>query len=375
LALKKKALQTEKSPGYTPGSVGFLMPPEWFPHQGTWLAWPTNKDTWPTRLEGVQERYLELMVLLAACEQVNLLVDSDKILHQVSERARCLDMRQENIRFHIVPTMDAWIRDYGPNFLVRERNNSIELAINDWVFNAWGDKYPELVSDDQIPEEISGLLDVPRFEPGAVLEGGAIDVNGSGLGLATRQCLLNRNRNRHLKEDQIEEYLGDFLGVRRVIWLDQGLAGDDTDGHVDNLARFTGPNSIVATEPGDSTNPDYSLLKENLKVLDSFSEKEQISLITLPRPDPIFTRHGRAPASYTNFYIANSTVLVPTFHQSSDEQALMTLGELFPKRRVVGIDCTDIIQGLGGIHCLTLQQPLSGEGASPHFSQSGYCGG
>ncbi len=344
-----------------PKSLGFRMPAEWFPHQGTWLAWPSNEETWTTGLECVQDRFVEIIESLADGEKVYLLVDSEGELRNAETRLDRIGVLRPSVGLHIIPTADAWIRDYGPNFLIRSTGRNIELGCNDWIFNAWGDKYPDLTADSRIPEAISNSLKVPRFEPGIVLEGGSIDVNGDGLCMTTRQCLLNPNRNPHLTTEQIEWYLTRFLGIHRVIWLNRGIVGDDTDGHIDDIARFTDPSTVVVALEEDPKSLNFLPLQENYQLLVEIAEKEQLfRVVTLPAPEPIFSTEGPLPASYANFYIGNKVVLVPTFNQDSDQRALDILGPLFPGRHVIGIDCTDIIQGMGTIHCLTQQQPYSG---------------
>lgn len=337
------------------------MPAEWSFHHGTWLAWPSNAETWSTGLECVQDRFVEMIGLLAGGEKVFLLVDSAEELHYAESRLEQTGVLPSSVEIHVIPTADAWIRDYGPNFLIRSSGQNIGLSFNDWVFNAWGDKYPELTVDNGIPEALSNLLEVPRFEPGIVLEGGSIDVNGNGLCMTTRQCLLNPNRNPQLNAEQIESYLTEYLGIQRVIWLDRGLTGDDTDGHIDDVARFVAPTTVVTALEEDPQHPDFSPLQENYQILAEIAEKEQLfRVIALPTPGITASPEGPLPASYANFYIGNNVVLVPTFNQDSDQLALDTLRPLFPDRRVLGIDCSEIIQGMGAIHCLTQQQPYSG---------------
>lgn len=345
----------------TPKALNFLMPAEWFPHQGTWLAWPSNEATWPIGLECVQDRFVEMIEFLTDGEKVFLLVDSEEELRYAGAKLERMGFLRRSVEIHIIPTADAWIRDYGPNFLIRATGQNIELGFNDWVFNAWGDKYPELTVDNGIPAAISNSLKAPRFEPGIVLEGGSIDVNGDGLCMTTRQCLLNPNRNPQLSTNQIESCLSRFLGIHRVIWLNRGIVGDDTDGHIDDVARFVDPTTVVIALEEDPKHPNFPPLQENYQLLVEIAEKEQLfKVVTLPAPEPIVSTEGPLPASYANFYIGNKVVLVPTFNQASDQRALDILGPLFPGRHVIGIDCTDIIRGMGAIHCLTQQQPYSG---------------
>jgi agmatine deiminase len=234
------------------------MPPEWHRHSATWLSWPKDPITWPDRVQHVEEIFLKIMKALAPHETVNLLVDNEAA--EESVRARCKFAGCENIQFYRLPTVDSWIRDYGPNFLINER----DLAYNDWVFNAWGNKYEELKRDGSIPALLEGILNVTRFEPGIVMEGGSIEVNGAGCVLATEQCLLNPNRNPHLEQTTIEQYLKDYLGVSKVLWLKEGIVGDDTDGHIDDIARFVSPRQIVCAAEEDPRDANFEVLQENL---------------------------------------------------------------------------------------------------------------
>src|SRR6266567_3025042 len=246
----------------TPAELGFSMPAEWRRHSATWLAWPKDPETWPDRVPQVQEIFLKMIAALAPNEVVNLLVDDETTEDAVHKR--CTFAGRENIRFHRVRTVDSWIRDYGPNFLL---NDQAELAYNDWFFNAWGNKYEELKKDDSIPARLENVLRVRRFEPGIVMEGGSIEVNGAGCVLTTEQCLLNPNRNPHLSRSEIEQYLQDYLGVKKVLWLGEGIVGDDTDGHIDDFARFVSTTAIVCAVEDDPADANYHLLQDNLNRL------------------------------------------------------------------------------------------------------------
>lgn len=339
-------------------SRGYYMPAEWHPHAATWLTWPKNAETWPGRLGQVEEVYLEWIELLAARELVKLLVDDESTAESVAGRLLERGVTRGRACLEVLPTVDSWIRDYGPNFLISRSGSAV--AFNNWRFDAWGGKYQDLAGDDRVPEEISRREEIPYFTPGITLEGGAIDVNGAGLCLTTRQCLLNPNRNPGLSQQAIEGYLHDFLGVQRVIWLNQGIAGDDTDGHIDDIARFVDPTTVVCVLTEDSDHPDHAVLKENLAFLREFEEEGLFRVRTLNVPDPVTNGDEPLPASYANFYIANGQVLVPTFDQpENDRRALETLTALFPKREVIGLRATDLVLGLGSLHCLSQQQPLT----------------
>jgi len=344
----------------TPAQLGYYMPAEWRPHAATWLTWPKDPETWPERVPQVEEIFLQMMEALAPHEHVNLLVDDAETESRV--RARCTFPGAENIRCIQMPTVDSWIRDYGPNFII---NQSGELAYNDWIFNAWGNKYEALKQDDAIPARLESLLKLPRFEPAIVMEGGSIEVNGSGCVLTTEQCLLNANRNPGLSKEEIERYLKNYLGVGKVLWLGEGIVGDDTDGHIDDIARFVAPNVIVCAVEEDPNDANYDLLQDNLKRLRSMTDIEgrSFEIVTLPMPGVVGGTStdnrnlDRLPASYANFYIANNLVLAPVFGHANDARALETLQRLFPGRRVVGINCEPLVWGMGTIHCVTQQQP------------------
>jgi agmatine deiminase len=338
------------------------MPAEWRRHTATWLTWPKDPLTWPDRVPQVEEIYLQIISALAPHERVNLLVDDESAEELV--RKRC-SFPAENVEFHRIQTVDSWIRDYGPNFLVNDKG---ELAFNDFIFNAWGNKYEELKRDNSIPEILEQLLGVPRFEPGIVLEGGAIDVNGAGCVLTTEQCLLNPNRNPQLSRTQIEQYLRDYLGVTKVLWLKEGIVGDDTDGHIDDLARFVSPTKIVCAVEDDPADANYGILQDNLHRLKNMTDArgEQFEIVTLPMPgfvagsaDGVERNLERLPASYANFYIANKVVLAPVFGHANDGRAVNTLQQLFPDRQVVPINCEPLVWGMGTIHCVTQQQPTA----------------
>jgi len=346
----------------TPAELGFVMPAEWHRHHATWLTWPKDPETWPGLVDRVEEVFLQMMAALAPHEIVNLLVDNSETERQL--RARCTFNGAENVRFIHLETVDSWIRDYGPNFLINEDGL---LAFNDWSFNAWGNKYAELKKDDNIPKLLEPILQVGRFEPGIVMEGGSIDVNGAGCVLTTEQCLLNPNRNPDLNREAIEQYLKDFLGVKKVLWLGDGIVGDDTDGHVDDIARFVAPGVIVCALEDDPTDANYELLQDNLKRLKSMIDLQRrpFEIISLPMPGIVGGTSTdnrnleRLPASYANFYIANNVVLAPVFAHSNDQIALDILQRVFLDRRVVGINCEALVWGMGTIHCVTQQQPAA----------------
>ncbi|MFB3906459.1 MAG: agmatine/peptidylarginine deiminase [Acidobacteriota bacterium] len=345
-----------------PADLGYFMPAEWHRHEATWLAWPKDPITWPDRVPQVESIFAQMIALLSVHERVELLVDDALTEAKVLERVKRLSANLSNVRFHHIPTVDSWIRDYGPNFLLRRQAGATDLAFNHWLFNAWGGKYEELKKDADIPSKIAPLLGVPRFLPGIVLEGGSIDVNGAGTCLTTEQCLLNPNRNPGLSKGEIEGFLKKHLGVSQVIWLGQGIAGDDTDGHIDDIARFVAADTIVCSAEEDPADENYHLLEDNVRRLGKARDAggNALNIIRLPMPGMVAGTEGRLPASYANFYIANGLVLAPVFGHPKDRRALQILENLFPDRRVVGINCESLVWGLGAIHCVTQQQPARG---------------
>ena len=350
----------DESQPKTPAHSGFRMPAEWHPHHATWLTWPKDPETWPDRVPQVETIYLDMIAALTPHEIVNLLVDDKQTEHAIRERISTATAAQ--IHFHHVETVDSWIRDYGPNFLLGPNG---EGAFNDWNFNAWGNKYEELKKDDSVPRRLEQFLTLKRFSPGIVMEGGSIEVNGAGCVLTTEQCLLNANRNPELSRAEIEQYLKDYLGVRKVLWLAEGIVGDDTDGHIDDIARFVAPNVIVTAVEDDPDDANYELLQDNLARLRAMTDAEgnAFEIVTLPMPGIVggtstSTRDlDRLPASYANFYIANNVVLAPVFGHAHDARAVETLEKVFPTRRVAPINCEPLVWGMGTIHCVTQQQP------------------
>ncbi|HSS20870.1 MAG TPA: agmatine deiminase family protein [Pyrinomonadaceae bacterium] len=344
----------------TPAELGFHMPAEWRRHSATWLTWPKDPETWPERVPQVEEIYLQMMAALAPHEIVNLLVDDEQT--ETAVCARSSFPGAENIRFHQLRTVDSWIRDYGPNFLVDDEGG---LAYNDWIFNAWGNKYAELKKDNSIPKRLEDSLGLPRFQPGVVMEGGSIEVNGAGCVLTTEQCLLNPNRNPQLNKIEIEQFLKSYLGVEKVLWLGEGIVGDDTDGHIDDIARFVAPDVIVAAVEEDPEDANFELLQDNLRRLQLLTDVRgrQFEIVTLPMPGVVGGAStdnrnlDRLPASYANFYVANGVVLAPVFGHKNDSRAVETLEKLFPDRRVVAINCEPLVWGMGTIHCVSQQQP------------------
>jgi len=349
----------------SPAALGFRLPAEWEPHQATWIAWPQNRTDWPGKFAPVVWVYCEIVRQLAAVERVRILVNDE----QTERRARALlgwsHVEMQAVEFVRRRTNRGWTRDFCPLFL---RGPGGELGAVKWRFNGWA-RYRDWQLDDEAGWRIALATGCPVWRPCArgrrlVLEGGAVDVDGKGLLLATEECLLSpvQARNPGLGRGELEQALRDYLGVRKIIWLASGVAGDDTHGHVDDVARFVAPGTVAAAEESDPTDRNYEALQENLRRLRSATDLvgRPLRVVTLPMPAPIYFRGQRLPASYANFYIANKLVLVPVFGDPQDRTALETLASLFPDRRVVGVYSRDLILGLGAVHCLTMQQPATG---------------
>jgi agmatine deiminase len=344
----------------TPAALGYRMPAEWHRHAATWLTWPKDPVTWPDRVPQVQDIFIHMMELLAPHEIVNVLVDDEDTKQRVRQRLASGPARAhaDNVHLHIIETVDSWIRDYGPNFLVRDRDGVV--GYNHWGFNAWGGKYETLMLDARVPLLLAAqLADFQRFEPGLILEGGSIDVNGAGVVLTTEQCLLNKNRNPRLGRDEIERALRDYLGAQHILWLGEGVAGDDTDGHIDDIARFVATDTIVCAVEEDPADANYHPLQDNLQRLQHARDPHgrPYRVITLPMPGPVPAEGDPLPASYANFYIANNVVLLPVYGHANDRRAVEILQPLFPDRHVVPINCEPLVWGMGAIHCVTQQQP------------------
>ena len=345
------------------------MPAEWEPHDATWLAWPHNEDTWPGLLPQVRDIFLDMIRELHQGETVHLLVNDSAAADEVSGLLRGGGIDDRSVTLQEMPTADAWLRDSGPTFLCNA-DLQAPLAACAWRFNAWGRKYDDLLADAGLSRRIARRIGVPCFEPGIVLEGGAIDVNGAGACLTTEQCLLHPNRNPSLQRPDVEGYLADVLGAGHVVWLGCGIVGDDTDGHVDDVARFVSPDTVVCARESDPHDPNFQPLQDNYRRLKAADDGRgrPLDIVPLPMPGCVGPPHERLPASYVNFYIGNGVVLVPTFGHPNDDRALSILREIFPDRRVAGIRCEPLVRGFGAIHCVTQQQPATA--VRPEFASS-----
>jgi agmatine deiminase len=338
-----------------PAALGYRMPAEWEPHAATWLSWPRREGiSFPDSFDRVLPALRAMAEALIESEQVCINVCNDA--HEAEARAVLRGLSMERVTFYRIPTNEPWCRDHGPIFLTRDAEP--KLGIVDWDYNAWGGKYPPCNLDEVVPTRIAQILDRPVFYPRMILEGGSIEVNGAGSLLTTESCLLNQNRNPNLGRVEIERRLRDYLGVQEILWLSDGIEGDDTDGHIDDLARFVSENTVVTVVEKSREDKNYEPLQKNLARLREMRiGNRKIDIITLPMPKKIVREGQRLPASYANFYIANSCVLLPTFADPNDQIASSILQNLFADRRVIGIDCRELIWGLGTFHCLTQQQP------------------
>jgi agmatine deiminase len=341
----------------TPAKLGFRMPAEWERQEAVWLSWPHNRETWPGNFRPIPAAFAGIAARISEREKVRI-----NAAGRLQKRARRLVERagadMANVEFFDHLTNDAWCRDHGPIFVRSGRTGKV--AVTDWKFNSWGGKYPPYALDNRVPARVARALGFRRFASRMVLEGGSIDVNGAGLLLTTEACLLNRNRNPRLGRSQIERNLGAFLGVTGVLWLGDGIAGDDTDGHVDDLARFFSEDGIVACVEPNRRDVNFPALDDNLRRLRAFRNPTggRFRIEMLPMPAPCERRGRRIPASYANFLVVNGAVLMPAFRQPRrDREAAEILGSCFPGREVVPIDCLELAWGLGTLHCISQQQP------------------
>ncbi|MFA6521598.1 MAG: agmatine deiminase family protein [Candidatus Gracilibacteria bacterium] len=333
----------------------YKMPAEWEPHEGTWLSWPHNESHWPGKFELIPPVFANIARELSAAGEKVFICVNDEAMEKSARKL--IGKAAKNIFFFRIPTNTSWARDHGPIFVYAECGKRM---IEDWIFNTWGGKYPPWDKDDVVPQKIGEIFKIPVITPAIVMEGGSIDVNGEGTVLTTEQCLLNKNRNPHLTKEQIEKYLADYLGATNVLWLKEGIIGDDTDGHIDDIARFTDAKTVVCPFEENKKDENCEILKKNFEDLKKMKDQagELLNVVKIPMPDPVIHEGQRLPASYVNFYIANKAVLVPTFNCPKDAEAISVLQKLFPTRKIVGIDCTDLVWGLGTIHCSTQQQPV-----------------
>jgi len=340
---------------------GFSFPPEWHRHKGTWISWPRPEGiSFPGRYHLAIEDIARLIRVIAAHEQVHLNVPNANYQRLVREFLAAREVPMRRVLFHHIPTNECWTRDHGPAFVLRKRRGRTEAAIVDWGYNAWGGKYPPFDADDDVPTRVGNELGLPVFYPKIVMEGGAVDFNGAGTVLTTTSCLLNKNRNPGLSKAAIERYLRDYYGQQHVIWLGDGIDGDDTDGHIDDLARFIDARTIVIGIETNKRDKNRAILQRNRRALERLRDQDgrAFEIVELPMPRPIAYEGQRLPATYLNFYFVNGALLVPTWAQPArDRQAIAILQRHLPSRKVIGVDCRQLIWGLGAIHCLTQQMP------------------
>ncbi len=346
----------------------YRMPAEWAPHAATWMAWPHNVRDWPGKFQPIPWVYCEIVRHLSRVEDVNILVNDVAVEKRVTAMLKRAGANLARIHFHCWPTDRVWLRDSGPIFVKSSATG--DLQITNWHFNAWA-KYDNWRRDDQIPQHVAKLYDMPERRPEIllsdgsirrlVLEGGSIDTNGAGILITTEECLLSevQQRNPGVSREQLEQAFAEYLGIEKTIWLHRGCAGDDTHGHVDDITRFVGPNTILTAIEPNVADENHLPLAENLERLRSARNLEggAFDILELPMPAPVIFEGQRLPASYANFYIANGLVLVPTFNDPNDRRALNILADCFPDREIVGIHCVDLIWGLGALHCMTQQEP------------------
>lgn len=340
----------------TPKALGYSFPPEWAKHEATWLSWPHKEESWPGKIETIYEPYCQFIKIVARGEKVRINVRDEEMKISAIGHLQKAEADLSQIEFYFNESNDAWCRDHGPAFVLRAN----EKAVVDWGYNAWGGKYPPFDLDDVIPTKIAHHFNLPLFTPDIVMEGGSVEFNGAGTILTSTACLLNKNRNPHLSKEQIETYLKEFYGAEQILWVGDGIVGDDTDGHIDDITRFVNEDTVLTVVESNPLDENYLLLQENLVALKAMRlpDGRPLNIIKLPMPSPVIHEDTRLPASYANFYIANSAVIVPTFRDVNDKVALEIIQNAFPDREVVGIDSTDIIWGLGSFHCLSQQEPL-----------------
>ena len=353
-----RVLTAPPLPDPTPQALGYRMPAEWELHQATWLTWPHCDDTWPGDVEAVVPAYLAMISALSTSETVHVNTLNEEHCEAVRKQLTAAGIATglgSAVRLHVLPTDDEWIRDYGP-LVIR---NDDGLAVTDWLFNAWGEKYDRPGANNTVPAAVAEHLHLPHVACPIVLEGGSLDVNGQGLALTTTSCLLHPNRNPGLSKSDIERWLLECLGIEQVVWLGEGIAGDDTDGHVDDLARFVAPDTVVTVVEEDPSDVNYAPLCENREQLQRYRTcgGEALRVIELPMPGPVLHEGERLPASYANFYLGNRVVLLPVFADPNDAVVQEQVQALFPARRVVPIDARLLVRGLGACHCLTQQIP------------------
>ena len=343
----------------TPKQLGYYFPAEFAQHVATWLSWPHKEASWPGKINTIYPSYSKFIKELTKGELVRINVADEAMKASAISHLQKEDVDLSKVEFFFHSTNDAWCRDHGPAFLINPSAEQKKVIV-DWGYNAWGNKYPPFDLDDVVPTLIGNHLNIPVFNPGIVMEGGSVEFNGAGTVMTSTACLLNPNRNPHLNQQQIEEYLCNYYGMEQVLWVDEGIIGDDTDGHIDDTVRFVNEDTVITVIEENKNDENYDLLQHNLKQLKAMRllNGKQLNIIELPMPEKLIYDDQRLPCSYANFYIANKSVIVPVFQSDRDEKALQIIQDCFPDRNVVGIDSLDIIWGLGSFHCLSQQEPI-----------------
>jgi agmatine deiminase len=344
----------------TPKELGYYFPAEFAPQAATWLSWPHKEASWPGKIHTIFPFYSQFVKELTLGQKVCINVNDEAMKNFALGHLQNAGVDLSKVEFFFHPTNDAWCRDHGPAFLINPNATEHKKVIVDWDYNAWGNKYPPYDLDDVIPTLIGKQYNIPVFYPQIVMEGGSVEFNGKGTIMTSTACLLNPNRNPHLNQEQIEKYLYDYYGAEQILWVNDGIVGDDTDGHIDDTVRFTNEDTVLTVVEENKQDDNYNLLQDNLKQLQQMRllNGKQLNIVELPMPDAIDYDGQRLPASYANFYIANHAVIVPIFNCAKDDKALQIIQSCFPERKVIGIDSTEIIWGLGSFHCMSQQEPL-----------------
>ncbi|TLU99299.1 agmatine deiminase family protein [Dyadobacter luticola] len=343
----------------TSKDLGFTFPAEWHPHRATWLTFPHNDASWQgDKLAKMRPQYFEFIKQISQGENVCFVTNDEALKNFITEELSKINVDLSKIEFLIKPTNDAWCRDHGPSFVINPETG--QKMIVDWGHNAWGGKYPPYNDDNRTPRAVASYLNIPIINPGIIMEGGAVEFNGAGSLLTSKSCLLNLNRNPHLNQGQIEKTLCDFYGVEQILWVEGGIVGDDTDGHIDDTTRFVSEDTVVACVESDVNDENHEILQTNLQMLKEMRlvNGKQLNIIELPMPKAVIIDDFRTPGSYANFLICNAGVIVPVFNNPNDQVAIDILGQAFPGRKIIPLLATEIIWGQGSFHCLSQQEPL-----------------
>jgi agmatine deiminase len=342
----------------TPKDLGYYFPAEFATHTATWLSWPHKEASWPGKIHTIFPNYCQFIKELTKGERVCINVNDEQMRSFAVSCLQKENVDPDKVEFFLHPTNDAWCRDHGPAFLINPAAEQNKIIV-DWNYNAWGNKYPPYDLDDVVPTLIGKQLGLPVYHPGIIMEGGSVEFNGNGTILTSTACLLNPNRNPHLNREQIESYLINYYGAEQILWVNEGIVGDDTDGHIDDTVRFVNKDTVITVVEEDKNDENYELLQSNLRQLKQMrlSNGKQLNIVELPMPEAFIYDDQRLPCSYANFYIANKSVIVPLFNCSNDEKSLQIISNCFPDREVIGIDSREIIWGLGSFHCLSQQEP------------------